>query len=238
MCYSETNALVGRLSGIAHLSAQFLSGCRLVGCIKLGKLSLLVIIFFSTVVIADEAVEQKQLGIPVISKLNDALLATMKNAKILSYSERYQMLDKVISETHDLSRIARFSVGRKYWREMSEFQQKTFVDEFYHYTIATYVDRFNGFGGESFKTVSEQTLPRGRVLVKSLLQSPEFSVVNFDYILDQDKNGQWKIINIMADGVSDLALKRAHYTDVIKVKGVDALIAEIKAKTAGYSTEK
>jgi phospholipid transport system substrate-binding protein len=63
-------------------------------------------------------------------------------------------------------------------------------------------------------------------------------VVNFDYILDQDKNGEWKIINIMADGVSDLALKRAHYTDVIKVKGVDALIAEIKAKTASYSTEK
>lgn len=240
MYYSETNALVGRLSEISHLSAQFLSGCRFGCCTKPGKWALLVIIFLSTVAIADEAVvvEQKQLGIPVISKLNDALLATMKSAKTLGYSKRYQLLDKVISETHDLSRIARFSVGRKYWNEMSEHQQKTFVDEFCRYTIATYVDRFNGFGGESFKTVSEQTLPRGRVLVKSLLQSPEFNVVNFDYILDQDKNGQWKIINIMADGVSDLALKRAHYTDVIKVKGVNALIAEIKAKTAGYSTEK
>ncbi len=240
MCYSETKVIVDRSNGILHSVAQFLLSCHLGVRIKLGKLVLLSIIVINTAAIADEAVitVQKQRGIPVISKLNDALLVTMKNAKTLDYGERYQALDKVISETHDLSRIARFSVGRKYWGEMSEHQQKTFVDEFYRYTIATYVDRFNGFGGESFKTVSEQSLPRGRLLVKSVLRSPEFSVVNFDYILDQDKNGEWKIINIMADGVSDLALKRAHYTDVIKVKGVDALIAEIKAKSASYSTEK
>ncbi len=172
-----------------------------------------------------------------ISRLNDALLVAMKNAQTLGYNGRYQMLDSVIRETHDLARIARFSVGKS-WGEMTKQQQETFVDKFSRYSIATYVNRFDGFGGESFKTVSEQPLPRGRVLVKALLESPEYGVVNFDYILDQDNAKQWKIINIMADGVSDLALKRAHYTDIIKKKGVDALIDELITKTANYSIGK
>lgn len=172
-----------------------------------------------------------------ISRLNDALLAAMKNAQTLGYNGRYQILDSVIRETHDLARIAKFSVGKS-WSEMTTQQQETFVDKFSRYSIATYVNRFDGFGGESFKTVSEQPLPRGRVLVKALLDSPEYGVVNFDYILDQDDAKQWKIINIMADGVSDLALKRAHYTDIIKKKGVDALIDELIMKTANYSIGK
>ncbi len=193
----------------------------------------LFVIGFNAVAFADQTATASA----AISRLNDALLAAMKNAQTLGYSGRYQMLDSVIRETHDLARIAKFSVGKS-WGEMSKPQQETFVDKFSRYSIATYVNRFDGFGGESFKTVSEQPLPRGRVLVKALLESPEYGVVNFDYILDQDNAKQWKIINIMADGVSDLALKRAHYTDIIKKKGVDALIDELITKTANYSIGK
>jgi phospholipid transport system substrate-binding protein len=193
----------------------------------------LFVIGFNAVAFADQTATASA----AISRLNDALLAAMKNAQTLGYNGRYQMLDSVIRETHDLARIARFSVGKS-WSEMTKQQQETFVDKFSRYSIATYVNRFDGFGGESFKTVSEQPLPRGRVLVKALLESPEYGVVNFDYILDQDDAKQWKIINIMADGVSDLALKRAHYTDIIKKKGVDALIDELITKTANYSIGK
>ena len=193
----------------------------------------LFVIGFNAVAFADQTATASA----AISRLNDALLAAMKNAQTLGYSGRYQMLDSVIRETHDLARIAKFSVGKS-WGEMTKQQQETFVDKFSRYSIATYVNRFDGFGGESFKTVSEQPLPRGRVLVKALLESPEYGVVNFDYILDQDNAKQWKIINIMADGVSDLALKRAHYTDIIKKKGVDALIDELITKTANYSIGK
>ncbi len=181
--------------------------------------------------------EQPETASVVISHLNDSLLAVMKNAHSLGYNGRYQKLDSVIRETHDLERIARFSVGKS-WSNLTEQQRETFIDKFSRYSIATYVNRFNGFGGESFKTLKEQDLPRGRVLVKALLESPEYGVVNFDYILDQDDSGKWKILNIMADGVSDLALKRAHYTDVIKKKGIDSLIDELVEKTTGYSTKK
>ncbi len=203
---------------------------------------LLLVASIGSLAVADQtkpnnAVKQTGTASNVITRLNDTLLTAMKNAQSLGYNGRYQIIDTVIRESHDLPKIARFSLGKS-WSDLTEQQRKTFVEKFSRYSVATYVDRFSGFGGESFKTVKEQALPRGRMLVKALLESPEYGVVHFDYILGRNKSGKWKIINIMADGVSDLALKRVHYTDVIKKKGVNALITELVAKTENYSRKK
>ena len=41
----------------------------------------------------------------------------------------------------------------------------------------------------------------------------------------------WRIINIVADGVSDLALKRAEYQRVFASGGIDGLVAELEQQT-------
>ena len=42
-------------------------------------------------------------------------------------------------------------------------------------------------------------------------------------------------MNVFADGVSDLALKRAEYTETVQKKGFAALVALLKAQIAGYA---
>jgi phospholipid transport system substrate-binding protein len=49
-------------------------------------------------------------------------------------------------------------------------------------------------------------------------------------LLQQDETG-WRIVNIIADGVSDLALKRAEYQRVFASGGLDGLLAELNAQT-------
>ena len=58
--------------------------------------------------------------------------------------------------------------------------------------------------------------------------------VSLDYILHLAGN-EWRIINVIANGVSDLALKRADYTSYLKGKGFDALLAKLNEKIAQYS---
>jgi phospholipid transport system substrate-binding protein len=48
-------------------------------------------------------------------------------------------------------------------------------------------------------------------------------------------DGRWRIINIIADGVSDLALERAEYSSVIRRYGFNALLAKLKERIAGYA---
>ena len=55
-----------------------------------------------------------------------------------------------------------------------------------------------------------------------------------NYLLRQT-NGQWRIMNVVAQGVSDLSLKRADYTAVIKTEGFDSLINRLEKKIAEMS---
>ncbi|MGH8605553.1 MAG: ABC transporter substrate-binding protein, partial [Gammaproteobacteria bacterium] len=57
--------------------------------------------------------------------------------------------------------------------------------------------------------------------------------VRLDYVL-QTKSDEWLIVNVIADGVSDLSLKRADYTSVLKSKGFDDLITVLNDKIAKY----
>jgi phospholipid transport system substrate-binding protein len=55
--------------------------------------------------------------------------------------------------------------------------------------------------------------------------------VSLEYVLQQD-GPSWRIVNIVADGVSDLALKRAEYQRLFAGAGLDGLIADLEAQTA------
>ena len=57
----------------------------------------------------------------------------------------------------------------------------------------------------------------------------------FNYLL-RVNNGNWLILNVIAQGVSDLALKRADYAAVIKAEGFDALIDRINKKVTEMSS--
>jgi phospholipid transport system substrate-binding protein len=51
------------------------------------------------------------------------------------------------------------------------------------------------------------------------------------------KGDNWKIINIIANGVSDLALKRSEYTSILERDGFEALIAKMNEKIDNYSKQ-
>ena len=75
---------------------------------------------------------------------------------------------------------------------------------------------------------------RGGVVVHARLSVPDDKDVKFDYML-KEKGASWRIINIIANGVSDLALKRSEYTTILQRDGFDALIAKINEKIDNYS---
>jgi phospholipid transport system substrate-binding protein len=53
----------------------------------------------------------------------------------------------------------------------------------------------------------------------------------------KEKGNSWRIINIIANGVSDLALKRSEYTTILQREGFDALINKINEKIDNYSKQ-
>ncbi len=176
---------------------------------------------------------KQQTAKQVVEVFQSKLLKVMQRGKTLGFQGRYKKLEKAINTSHDLTKITRVVIGRE-WVKLSEEQQQKLVVVFTQLSIAAYADNFKEFSGESFKFDSEEETTRGGMIVHTYLQIPDNKTVKFDYMLKK-KGGNWRIINIIANGVSDLALKRSEFTSILKKDGFDALIIKINEKIETYA---
>lgn len=171
----------------------------------------------------------------VVEAFQNELLAVMKQGKDLGFKGRYDKLDPAVRKSHDLPKIARIVVGKQ-WEELSTEQQTKLETVFSQLSISAYAHNFKDYSGESFTFVSEEETGRGGVVIHTDLHIPGEKDVKFDYMMKKKDDG-WRIINIIADGVSDLALKRSEYTSVLSKDGFDTLIAKITEKIDNYAAQ-
>jgi len=168
----------------------------------------------------------------VVDKLHGTLLTLMKDAGTLGYEGRVKKIAPVLDDTFDFETIGRVVTGR-HWKGFTADTRERFVATFARLSAATYADNFDGYGGEVFKTLSEE-IKKGAALVKTQIVKTDGKTVSLNYVLNQ-RGEDWRIVNVIADGVSDLALKRSEYGAVIAKEGIDALIAKLNAKIASYA---
>jgi phospholipid transport system substrate-binding protein len=171
---------------------------------------------------------QNSNAVAVVDTLHGALMDIMQNADTLGYDGRRDRIAPVVEKSLDLPFITRFALGR-YWSDLSAEQRDAMLDIFSRWTIAHYASRFNAYSAEKFETVSNESMRKGRELVRTVLKVNNNAAdnVTLDYLLHDD-DGKWRIINVIANGVSDLSLKRADYGAEIKARGFDSLIEKLK----------
>lgn len=138
-------------------------------------------------------------------------------------NERESKLAPQIETLFDISRIASVSLGRT-WRTLDENERGAFAALLSQLIVATYADRFDGFSGQQFVTRQVQAVKTGVVVRTQLLRESEAPVA-LDYYL---KNG--RVFNVVADGVSDLSLRRADYNSIVKNEGYPQLITHMESK--------
>ncbi|MEI6068383.1 MAG: ABC transporter substrate-binding protein [Methylococcaceae bacterium] len=202
----------------------------------LKNIKLAVFFIFCLFMAAHTSVQAEEIGATakqVVDKFQTELIAVMKSGKQLGFAGRYDKLYDSVSNSHDLTKVARIVVGKE-WEKLSEAQQQKLVDVFVRLSVASYAHNFKDYSGESFVFDSEEETTRGGVVVHSHLIIPDDKPVKFDYML-KEKGDSWRIINIIANGVSDLALKRSEYTTILQREGFDALISKINEKIDNYS---
>jgi phospholipid transport system substrate-binding protein len=196
----------------------------------LGRLSLILLVLHLMVPFSSAS---DRGTVQIIENLHTTLLAVMKDGDQIGYKGRYDRLEPVIKASFDLPFISKTVMGR-YWETLNQDQRSKFIETFSELSIATYAGNFDSYSGERFKTISEKEVSGGRIQVQTRLIKSDGGEIPLDYILHPIDH-QWRIINVIAEGVSDLALKRAEYSVFLKVKGFDALLMKLNEKIAQYS---
>jgi len=182
------------------------------------------------------AADPETAAVAVVQRFYDALLAVMKDAKRLSFDQRYQRLAPVISQTYNLALMSRLAVGPT-WPQFSAPQQQRLTDAFARYTIAIYANRFDDFNGERFQVDPATTSGASGVTVRTSLLKSDGEKVALNYLLRQGDAGAWQIIDIYLSGtISELATRRSEFAGVLQQGGADALVKLLEQRTAALHT--
>ena len=194
-------------------------------------ITILLLFCVTSVVLAegDETENAKQ----VVQSFQAALIDVMQEGDKLTFEQRFEQLKPVVLKSHNLTKITRIVVSKE-WKKLSIEQKKELIRKFSTLSIASYAHYFKSFSGESFKVESVKQLSPGQIYVHTFLILPDEKDVSMDYLLKK-KGDDWRIINIISNGVSDLALKRSEYKAVLDKSGYDGLILELSGKIEQYS---
>lgn len=170
-----------------------------------------------------------------IESLHAILLAAMKDAGALGYAGRLEKIRPVLLDVYDFPFMAEKSVGLG-WRDLDEAARARLVDAFSRLAIATYAARFDGWDGDRFETLGVQPASAGTTLVKTRILRGSGETVALDYRM-RPVEGRWRIIDVFLDGtVSELALRRAEYSGLLRREGFDSLLKAIDEKIAAQET--
>ncbi|WP_116812322.1 ABC transporter substrate-binding protein [Steroidobacter cummioxidans] len=164
----------------------------------------------------------------VVEKLQAALLDAMKNAKTLGTQGRYEKLKPVVEEVHDFAYILRAMLGSSA-SQLTPEQFKQAVAEFADGSARIYAHEFDNYSGQHFVTLEEKPGPRDTQVVRTAMQAPGNPDARFDYLLRQS-DGRWRIVNTIAEGVSQLAMDRSQAQSALKQGGFDGLMAWIQGR--------
>ena len=157
-----------------------------------------------------------------VNKFHEGLIQVMRST---SYSDRLQLLAPIVESTFDTTTVARVALGRN-WRKIEDEQKATITSLMGEIIVTSYASRFPIYSQQHFEVLGQKSIKSNRVIVRTQLHT-DSEKVDLDYQL-VDLGGQWKIFDVVANGVSDLSLKRATYSATFESGGVTGVIEEIR----------
>jgi len=166
-------------------------------------------------------------GEEIVVNLHEVLLTAMKSEKSLGHAGRIDIIRNVVSESFNFPLISKVVLGEK-WEVLSDEDKQQFVSAMRSLSISTYAHHFSNYSGQKFVIVERKSRNNSLSLSASLL-SDNGDRTSLKYLLRKNTEG-WLIVNVISEGVSDLALKKAEYSYIMEKDGIKSLLRQLTTK--------
>jgi phospholipid transport system substrate-binding protein len=147
-----------------------------------------------------------------------------------SQAQRRLALEGIAHERFDFRIMARLVLGRN-WKRLDVGERDEFVDQFTTYLSNDYGSRLDRYEQEKVAVDGEEPKPRGDVVVKTKIVGGENNGAIVDYRMRKTAE-EWKIIDVVIEGISLVANFRDQFREVISRGGPQALIRKLEEKNA------
>jgi phospholipid transport system substrate-binding protein len=153
----------------------------------------------------------------------------------LSTDQKRTRVEALVDAHFDFAVIARLVVARR-WKQFSEAQRTSFIEEFKTHLSATYGRRLEAYDDEQVEFGSARTESNDDVTVKTrIVGGAAGSGVEIAYRL-RERKGEWYVIDVIIEGVSMDQNFRAQIKSLLQGSTPDELIEKLHAKNVARAS--
>jgi len=157
------------------------------------------------------------------SKL-DAVLLVLQNQK-LDHQAKKGEISTIIMPVFDFPLMAKLTLGRKHWPEMTKEQQAKFTALFISLLKESYLEKISLYLDERI-VFQESVQVKRKVHIATDLISKD-NRISMLYKFYKSKNG-WRIYDIEIEGISLIVTYRSQFAQVLNEGTVDDLIMKLE----------
>jgi len=140
----------------------------------------------------------------------------------------YKIIDAKFLPHVDVPYAAQQVLG-KHWREATAEQRKRFTDALYHSLLTTYGKALIEFTADQMKVLPFQgDAAVARASVRTMIHTRSGSDVAVNYTLRKTDSGEWKVWDVVIEGISYVKSFRDDFGAEIDQKGLEALLQRLE----------
>ena len=144
--------------------------------------------------------------------------------KLKSHPEHIETIVRELIVPHFDFEIMSRLVLYKYWLTISNSNKACFTTGFRNLLVGRYADIFLGYADkEIIYKPEDSVVEKGYVSVRQIISRPGIEPFYVDYPMRPEGN-EWKVVDIVVDGVSMLKSYRATFKRDIQKQGLDSFI--------------
>ena len=148
----------------------------------------------------------------------------------LGSDEKRRRVEEIVYAHVDFETLSRLVLARN-WNRFSSEQQKEFVAEFKRHLSLTYGKRVDSYKNERVVVVGSRQETQGDWTVKTRIVRGGSDDILVDYRL-RTKDDQWRIIDMIIEGVSLVANFRSQFQDAMANGGPEHILGLLRQKNA------
>jgi phospholipid transport system substrate-binding protein len=198
--------------------------------VSLGSAAAIVLLVLLGVATAapDAIAEDTSVPRAIVRKTIDDVLAVLSEDG-LDKQVKQQRIETIAYAHFDFDTMSKLVLAKN-WRRLSDDEKTEFVGEFKMLLSRSYGSRLDRWGDEKVAMVGEQVEPRGDVTVRTRIVGGGFDGAELDYRLRKSKNGEWRAIDVVIEGVSLVSSYRSQFKDAMSSGGAQKMLEQMRQK--------
>ena len=161
--------------------------------------------------------------------VEEVSLFISKNKEQLERDDKFleEKMNELVIPRFDIVLLSKITLGKSTWTSISENQRNRFIESFKSLMVRTYMKSLTVFDGEKIKFlpyVQGKRIDVAKVKSVYMMSDGDLPV---NYRLKKNDNGNWKVFDIIIDGISLLKNYRTDFQNHVKNNGIESLIKKL-----------